>query len=69
MRRVSVVGNAGSGKTTVGRDIAGRLGVAFVELDAVFHQPGWRPTPPEEFRRRVEAIVAGDGCGTATASR
>jgi adenylate kinase family enzyme len=61
VRRVSVVGNAGSGKTTVGRDIAGRLGVAFVELDAVFHQPGWRPTPPEEFRHRVEAIVAGEG--------
>jgi len=61
MRRVSVVGNAGSGKTTVGRALAARLGVPFVELDAIFHQPGWRPLPPEEFRSRVEAVVAADG--------
>jgi adenylate kinase family enzyme len=61
VRRVSIVGNAGSGKTTLGRALAGRLGVSFVELDSVFHQPGWRPLPVDEFRRHVEAVVAGDG--------
>jgi adenylate kinase family enzyme len=61
VRRVSVVGNAGSGKTTLGRALADRLGVSFVELDSVFHQPGWRPLPVDEFRRRVEELVAGDG--------
>lgn len=61
MRRVSVVGNSGSGKTTLGRALARRLGVPFVELDAIFHQPGWQPLPAEEFVRRVEAVVAGDG--------
>jgi len=60
VRRVSVVGNAGSGKTTLGRALARHLAVPFVELDAVFHQRGWQPLPVEEFRRRVEAIVAGD---------
>lgn len=33
----------------------------FVELDAIYHQPGWRPLPVEEFGRRVAAIVAGEG--------
>jgi adenylate kinase family enzyme len=54
------VGNAGSGKTTLGQALAHQLAVPFVELDAVFHQRGWRPLPVDEFRRRVEAIVAGD---------
>ncbi len=43
--RVSVVGCSGSGKTTFGRALAETLGVAFVELDAVFHQPGWTELP------------------------
>ncbi|HEU4421305.1 MAG TPA: shikimate kinase [Pilimelia sp.] len=60
MRRVSVVGNAGSGKTTLGRALARDLGVPFIELDAVFHQPGWQPLHREEFRRRVEALAAGE---------
>jgi hypothetical protein len=32
-----------------------------VELDAIFHQPGWTPLPAEQFRRRVTAIASGDG--------
>ncbi|MET7396098.1 shikimate kinase [Dactylosporangium sp. NPDC005572] len=61
MRRVSVVGNSGSGKTTVGRALATGLGVPFVELDGIFHQPGWQPLGTPEFRDRVSAACAGDG--------
>ena len=61
MRRVAVVGNSGSGKSTLGRELASQLGVIFVELDAIYHQPGWQPLPAEEFGRRVEAVVAGEG--------
>jgi adenylate kinase family enzyme len=61
MRRVSVVGNSGSGKTTLGRELAAALGVPFLELDAVFHQPGWTELPREEFRAAVRQAVAGDG--------
>ena len=53
MRRISVVGNSGSGKTTVARAIAGALGVPHLELDAVFHQPDWQPLDTAEFRRIV----------------
>ena len=60
MRRVSVVGISGTGKTTVGKAIADALDVRFVELDGIFHQPGWTPLPDEEFRARLETIVTGD---------
>jgi adenylate kinase family enzyme len=60
MRRVSVVGNSGSGKTTFARDLAGRLGVPHTELDSVFHQPGWTPLPPDEFRAAIGEVAARD---------
>jgi adenylate kinase family enzyme len=59
--RIVVVGTGGSGKTTVARELAGRLGVPHVELDELFHGPGWTETPAEEFRRRVAAATDGDG--------
>jgi adenylate kinase family enzyme len=56
-----MVGVPGSGKSTLGRQLAGRLAVPYVELDAIFHQPEWTPLPEEQFRRRVAAIASGDG--------
>jgi adenylate kinase family enzyme len=61
VRRISMVGVSGSGKSTVGKELARRLAVPYVELDAIFHQPGWAPLPAEQFRRRVIALASGDG--------
>jgi len=61
MRRVSIVGVSGSGKTTIGRRIAASLGVPFVELDGIFHQPAWKDLPLDDFRARVSEAVSGDG--------
>jgi adenylate kinase family enzyme len=61
VRRVSVVGNSGAGKSTVARELAARLNVPHVELDAIFHQPGWTPLPADEFATRVAAAADGDG--------
>jgi adenylate kinase family enzyme len=60
VRRVSVVGNSGSGKSTLAVALAARLGVPGVELDAIYHQPGWTPLPEADFRARVEVLAAGD---------
>jgi adenylate kinase family enzyme len=58
-RRVVVYGPSGSGKTTVGRVLATRLQVPFVELDAVFHaRPGWQDLSRDEFRGEVTALLA-----------
>ena len=60
MQRISVVGNSGSGKTTVAKAIADVLGVPHLELDGVFHQPDWRPLDSEEFRRVVSEFTAAE---------
>ncbi|MFF5233157.1 shikimate kinase [Dactylosporangium sp. NPDC000521] len=58
---MSVVGNSGSGKSTLGKALAARLGVPFVELDAIHHLAGWQPIAVPEFRRKVGELAAGDG--------
>ena len=58
--RVLVMGTTGSGKTTVGRRIAERLGVPFVELDALNWGPNWTEMLLEEFRHNVAVAASGD---------
>ena len=58
--RISVVGTSGAGKTTAAAQIARRLRLPHIELDAWYHGPHWTPTPPAEFRRKVTALVTQD---------
>jgi adenylate kinase family enzyme len=60
-RRVSVVGNTGSGKSTVAREVARRLGVPHVELDAIRHQPGWEQMPDDRFLAAADRVTGGPG--------
>jgi adenylate kinase family enzyme len=60
VKRVSVVGNAGSGKSRLAERIARILGVPYVELDAIHHLPDWEPMDPDQFLARVSAVVAMD---------
>ncbi len=58
--RISVVGNSGSGKTTLAAALSAVLDIPHLELDSVFHQPGWVPLDDEEFRRRAAEFAAGE---------
>jgi adenylate kinase family enzyme len=58
---VSIQGISGSGKTTLGRELAERLGVVFVETDALVHGPGWSETDDAALRARLEPVLAGGG--------
>jgi adenylate kinase family enzyme len=61
VRRISVVGASGSGKSRLARELAGMLDVPYIELDAIVHQADWVPLPDAEFRARVDAATAADG--------
>jgi adenylate kinase family enzyme len=62
VRRFVIVASAsGNGKTTLGRELAQRLDVPFVEMDALVHGPNWVETPDDELREQMEPIVAADG--------
>ena len=60
LRRICVVGSSGAGKTTLARQLAERLEIAHVELDALYWEPNWMEAPVERFRERVTAAVAGE---------
>ena len=57
MRRIRVIGTSGSGKTTLARQLAERLNLPHLELDAVQHLPDWQPAPPEEFEQRLDDFL------------
>jgi shikimate kinase len=62
VRRIAVIASAsGNGKTTLGRALALRLDVPFVELDALVHGPNWTETSDADLRALVEPIVRSDG--------
>ena len=59
MRRVNVKGTPGSGKSTFSAELARRLGVPWIELDALHHGPNWAEPTDEEFKARVREAMTG----------
>lgn len=55
-----MIGTSGSGKTTLAGELAARLGVPHVELDALHHGPDWAEPSAEKFRARVLPAIEGD---------
>jgi len=60
VKRIAVVGSSGSGKSTVARGISIALGIPHLELDSVFHLPGWTQLPTNEFQDAVRTFTDGD---------
>jgi len=58
-RRVLVAGTSGAGKTTMAAQVAVILGVPHVEIDSLFHGPGWTPRP--SFAADVDAFSSRPG--------
>ncbi|MDQ2984850.1 MAG: adenylate kinase [Actinomycetota bacterium] len=58
MKRVNVKGSSGSGKSTFSAELARRLEVPYVELDALHHGPNWSEPTDEEFQARVQEAMA-----------
>jgi len=50
MRRVSIVGSSGAGKSSVATALGERIDAPVIELDDLAHGPDWTPTPTPIFR-------------------
>jgi adenylate kinase family enzyme len=57
VRRVNVKGISGSGKSTFAQELARRLDLPYVELDALHHGPNWTEATAEELRARLDAVL------------
>jgi len=60
-RQINVKGTSGSGKTTFSKELARRLELPYVELDALHHGPNWSEPTDEEFRARVRETMTPAG--------
>lgn len=58
LSRVLIIGTTSTGKSTLGAQLADRLGVPFVEMDALFWGPDWTQRPKDEFLAAVEQASA-----------
>jgi len=56
-KRILVIGPSGAGKSTLARRLGAVTGLPVVHLDQVFWNPGWIPTPGDEFRRKLTDVL------------
>ncbi len=60
MKRISIIGCCGSGKSTLSRNLHRLTGLPLVHLDQEFWNSGWHPSEKDEFRKRVQSICERD---------
>jgi adenylate kinase family enzyme len=60
MKRIVVVGVAGSGKTTTARRLSGLLNSPHIELDSLHWLPDWQERTTSEFRAKLADMLLAD---------
>jgi adenylate kinase family enzyme len=57
-KRIVVIGTTSSGKSTLAKQLAEKLGGDYIELDALYWEPNWIAAELEVFRQRVETATS-----------
>ena len=60
MRRVSIIGSGGAGKSTLARQLGEITGLPVIHLDRLYWKAGWTETPKDIWKEKVESLVKGD---------
>lgn len=60
-KRIVILGNAGSGKSSLARQLGEQLALPVVHLDTLFWGPNWTKPVASEFRARVRVSEAVSG--------
>lgn len=59
MKRICVIGTSGSGKTILGKALAQRLCLPFIDSDSFYWQAGWQPASEAVLHEKIFAATAG----------
>ena len=60
VQRILVIGCSGAGKSTLARELATRLSLPLIHLDAEYWLPGWQKPSRADWREKVAGLVARD---------
>lgn len=57
MQRTIILGNTAGGKSTLGRKLADKRGLRYVEIDSLFWQADWSVVPNHEYMQKHNEII------------
>ncbi len=60
MKRILVLGNSGSGKSTMAKLIGEKLNIKVHHIDSYFWGPNWNPIPKTELKDCIREIIKND---------
>ena len=60
MRKISIIGCAGAGKSTLAAKLGSLLGLPVVHIDAAYWRPNWEKPSPEEWQRQHQELLVRD---------
>ena len=60
MKRILIIGNCGSGKSTFSKKLNRHLKLELKHLDNLFWKPNWKETPKQEWKEIVRYIIKKD---------
>ena len=60
MKKILVIGSGGAGKSTFAKRLGKILNIEVIHLDSLYWRPDWVETPKQEWKKRVEHLIAGD---------